>query len=128
MKKLFSTSWKSSKQVRKQRKYRFHAPLHLRHKMLRAQLSKELRKKYRRRNFSLRKGDHVKVMRGSFKKKEGKVISIDLKKRVVIIEGIQRSKKDGSKIPVLFDPSQLMIKELILEDKERLKALEKHAS
>lgn len=76
----------------------------------------------------MRKGDLVKVMRGAFKKKEGKIVKIDIKKRKVVLEGIQRTKKDGSKVEVLIDPSKLIIKELLLEDKERLNALEKHAS
>ncbi len=45
MKKKFSTSWKASRQIRKQRKYRENAPLHLRNKFMTANLSKELRKK-----------------------------------------------------------------------------------
>ena len=51
MKKKYSNSWKGSKQPRKQRKYRANAPLHTRHKMASANLSKELRKKYSKRNF-----------------------------------------------------------------------------
>ncbi len=125
MKKLFSNSWIGSKQVRKQRKYRFEAPLHLSHHLVSATLSKELRKKYARRSIPLRKGDKVKIMRGSFFDKEGKVSSVDLKRKRIMIEGIQRTKKDGSKISVVFDPSNLMIKELALEDKERVKSLEK---
>ena len=49
MKKDFSKSWKSSRQPRKQRKYVFNAPLHIRHKLVSANLSKELRKKYGKR-------------------------------------------------------------------------------
>ncbi len=125
MKKKFSTQWKSSKQTRKQRKYLANAPLHLRHKLLSANLSKELRKKYKRRSFPVRKGDKVKIMVGKFKGKEGKVGSVDLKKLRVTIEGIQRQKKDGTKINVYFHPSNLQILELNLEDKERIKALER---
>lgn len=124
MKKKFSIKWKSSKQKRKQRKYRFNAPLHIRKKLISANLSKELRKKYNRRSFPLRKGDLVKIMRGSFKGKSGKIEKVNLKKLKVSIEGIQRQKKDGTKINVWFDPSKLQIIELNLEDKKRLKKLE----
>lgn len=92
-----------------------------------APLSEELWKKHKRRSFPLRKGDLVKVMRGAFKKKEAKILKVDLKKGKVNLEGIQRTKKDGSKVEVWFDPSKLLIKEMLLEDKERIKALE-HAS
>ncbi|MEM3405648.1 MAG: 50S ribosomal protein L24 [Candidatus Pacearchaeota archaeon] len=124
MKKKFSIKWKSSKQKRKQRKYRFNAPLHIRKKLISANLSKELRKKYNRRSFPLRKGDLVKIMRGSFKGKSGKIEKINLKKLKVSIEGIQKQKKDGTKINIWFDPSKLQIIELNLEDKKRLKKLE----
>jgi len=94
MKKEFSTSWLSSKQPRKQRKYRFNAPLHLKHRFLSSNLSKELRKKYSKRNLPLRKGDEVLVMRGAFKKKKAKVSKVNLKRTRVVLEGIQRTKKD----------------------------------
>ncbi len=119
MKKEFSTHWKASKQPRKQRKYRAEAPLHLRRKMLGANLSKELRKKYSRRSFSLRKGDTVKIMRGEFEGKTGKIAGVNLVKLKVTIEGIQNTKKDGTKVNVIFDPSNLQIQGLNLDDKER---------
>ena len=123
MKSKFSTAWKSSRQARKQRKYRANAPLHLRHKFLSANLSKELRKRYNRRSFPLRMGDEVLVMRGQFKKKKGKINLIELKRTRVAIEGIQRQKKDGTKINVYFHPSKLQIHSLNLEDKERMAVL-----
>ena len=123
MKKKFSTSWIGSRQVRKQRKYRANAPFHIRHKLMTASLSKELRKKYGKRSFPLRKGDEVKVMAGKFKKKKGKATEIDLTKLRVSIEGLQMQKKDGTKINVYFSPSNLQIQELNLDDKERMKRL-----
>ena len=73
MKKLFSTSWKQSRKSRKQRKYRAKAPIHLKRKFLNANLSKELRTKYKRRNLPLKKGDTILIMRGKFRKKTGKI-------------------------------------------------------
>ncbi len=125
MKKRFSRAWIKSKKARKQRKYRYNIPLYIKHKLLGANLSKELRKKYERRSFSLRKGDAVKVTRGEFKKKQGKISRIDYPKLKVYIEGIQRTKKDGTKVSVPFEPSNLQIIELFLEDKKRRKALER---
>ena len=109
MKKEFSTAWKQSKQPRKQRKYRANAPLHIRHKFLSAQLSKELKKKYSKSSLPLRVGDEVLVMRGSFAKKKAKVISVDLTRTRVTLENVMRSKKDGTKIKVYFHPSSLQI-------------------
>ncbi len=121
MKKTFSTSWASSKQVRKQRKYRYKAPLHLRHRFLSALLSKDLRKKYGKRNLPLKTGDEVLIIRGSFAKKKGKVLEIDLRRTRVTIEGINRSKKDGTKVNVHFNPSNLVIQSVKTDDKKRLK-------
>ena len=125
MKQEFSFKWKSSKQPRKQRKYRAKAPLNLKHKMLAAHLSKDLIKRYGKRSFPLRKGDSVKVVRGSFKGKRGKILTVNTKKMVVFIEGIQKTRKDGTKVNVGFHPSNLIITELKLEDKKRIKKLKK---
>jgi|SRR3989339_937604 len=127
MKKEFSTQWNASKQPRKQRKYNFNAPLHTRHKFLSAHLSKELKVKYGKRNLPLRKGDEVLIMRGAFKKKKAKVTSVNLRESLVSLENIQRTKKDGSKVNVMFPASVLMIVTLSLDDKRRLESINKKA-
>jgi large subunit ribosomal protein L24 len=121
MKKEFSTKWVASSKPRKQRKYVAKAPLHKKRRLLSANLSKDLREKMGTRNVVLRKGDKVKVMRGKFKKKEGKIIKVLTSKLKVYIEGIQRSKMDGSKTDVPFRASNLQIVELNMEDKKRFK-------
>ncbi len=125
MKQKFSKKWISSIQPRKQRKFRANAPLHIRRKLMGANLSKELRKKYSKRSFPVRKEDSVKIMRGEFKGKTGKVNVVDYKKLRVTVDGINRTKKDGTKLAVYFHPSNLQIKELNLEDVKRKKALER---
>ncbi|MFH1823401.1 MAG: 50S ribosomal protein L24 [archaeon] len=125
MKKKFSTKWKGSKQPRKQRKYRHNAPKHIKSKMIKSNLAKELRTKYGKRNFRVRKKDVVKVMRGIFKGKKGKVTEINVKRELVFIENIQKTRKDGTKVPIGINPSNLQIQELDLEDKKRLNKLEK---
>src|SRR3989344_2812303 len=114
--KKFSVKWNSSKSKRKQRKYRFQSPFHIRHALISANLSKELRKKYGKRSFSLRKGDEVLIKQGEFKKKKGKITKINSYNLKVYIEGIQRSKKDGTKVDIPLEPSNLQITELNLED------------
>ena len=128
MKKKFSTSWKGSRQIRKQRKYAANAPRHIKGKMMSANLSKELRKKYSKRGFPVRKGDEVKIMTGKFKKKTGKIGVVNRMKKKVAVEGIQKQKKDGTKINVWFDSSNLQIQKLELGDKKRIKALGRKAS
>ena len=123
--KKFSRTWKSSKKPKKQRKFRFSAPLHIKQKFVHTHLSKDLRKKYSKRNIGLRKGDKIKIMHGTFKKHEGKVERIDLKKTRVFVNGVELTKKDGTKKMLALHPSNLMITELNLEDKIRQKALER---
>ncbi|MDP7457950.1 MAG: 50S ribosomal protein L24 [Candidatus Woesearchaeota archaeon] len=125
MKAEWKNVWKSSKQPRKQRKYRINAPLHIRQKFMRSGVSKELHKKYGVRNVRVRTGDKVKIITGQFKKKSGKVESIDLKKGKLKIAGIENIKKDGSKTLYSFDPSNIVIEELDLNDKKRREKLEK---
>jgi large subunit ribosomal protein L24 len=128
MKQEFSLSWKSSKQPRKQRKYRANAPLHIQRKLMSANLTKELHKKYGKKNFPIHKGDNVKIMKGEFKKKTGKIETVDFGNQRVTIEGIFRTKKDGTKVGVYFDASNLQIKDLNLEDGKRKTALERGVS
>ncbi len=121
MKIKFSKHWKASKQPRKQRKYSANAPLHLKRKLLGVNLTKELRKKYGKRNLPVRKGDSVRIMKGRFKNKQGKIISVDVKNLKLKIDGIMIKKRDGSKVGVKIHPSNLQIVELNLEDKKRMK-------
>ena len=125
MKRKFSTSWKSSKQPRKQKKYRFNAPLHLKQKFVSVHLSKELKKKHNTRSLGLKKGDKVNVLRGQFKKHKGSVERIDLKKCKIYLSGIEVTKKDGNKTTYGIEPSNLIITELNLNDKQRQKIIDR---
>ncbi|MBU0958977.1 MAG: 50S ribosomal protein L24 [Nanoarchaeota archaeon] len=125
MKKQFSATWKASSQPRKQRKYLAKAPLHIKKKQLGVNLSKDLRKKHGKRSTIVRKGDIVKIMRGKFNKKQGKVLEVRTMKSQIIIEGIQVKKIEGSKVGVPIKPSNLQIIELNLEDKKRNQKLSK---
>ena len=125
MKKKFSKKWKSSKQPRKQRKYRAKAPLHIRHKLMAAHLSKELRTKYKKRSFPVRKGDKVKVLRGQYKGTIGEIERVDMKNYKIYIKGVEKKKKEGQKIQYPVTPSNVMILTLNLDDKKRVKALER---
>jgi len=125
MKKTFSTKWKGSKQPRKQRKYQYNAPQHIRGDFLNAHLSKDLAKKQGIRRLRIRVGDKVKILRGNFKGKENKVEMINIKTSKVMISGIEISKKDGSKSRPMIHASNLMITELNLDDKKRLENFKK---
>ena len=119
-----STHWKGSVSARKQRNYVAYAPDHIKGTFLGAHLSKELRKKYGKRSLRVREGDQVKVTRGQFKGKEGKIEQVNTSKARVLITGIEIIKKDGSKTRYPITTSNLMITELNLADKRRLKTKE----
>ena len=125
MKKSWSPKWVGSSQPRKQRKYRYNAPLHARRKFLSAHLSKELRERYGKRSIPLRKGDDVVVMKGGFRGFTGSVDRVDMSTSKVYIEGVKRKKVDGSEITVPIDPSNVMITKLTLEDKMRQAVFER---
>jgi large subunit ribosomal protein L24 len=123
MKTEFSTSWISSSQKRKQRKYRHNAPLHIKKGMMGSHLSPELRKKYGKRAAVIRKDDKVRIMRGQFKGLTGKVDRVNIKRQAVFVRGAEATKKDGTKSFYPLHPSNLMILELNLSDKRRAESL-----
>jgi len=123
MRTLFSKTWKSSVQPRKQRKYRYNAPLHLRHKLMAAHLSEDLMKKHGRRSFPVRKGDRVKVLRGKFKGTIGEIEEVDMKKYKVYVKGAEKKRKEGQAIRYPISPSNLIVLTLKLDDAKRKEVL-----
>lgn len=111
----------TSKKPKKQRKKITEMPLHQRKRLASAHLSKELRSSLGRRSLGIRKGDTVKVMRGKYKGRTGKVIKVDLRKGRVHIEKIVRKKADGSEVPVPFNASNLIIIDVDRSDERRIK-------
>ncbi|MBW3013128.1 50S ribosomal protein L24 [Candidatus Woesearchaeota archaeon] len=121
MKKDFSPKWIGSAQVRKQRKYRHNAPIHIRNKFMGCHLAKELADKHKRKTLPLRVGDRLRIMRVKFKKNDAKVERIDVKRNKIFLEKIRLTKKDGSETAVPLNPSNLMIISLNMDDKLRMK-------
>ena len=111
---------KSSK-PKKQRKQHYTMPLHMSRKAFSAHLSNELRGELGRRSLEIRKEDKVKVMRGKYKGKEGKVVRLERGKFQVFIDKITIKKTSGKEVNIPFRPSNLMLTEVSREDKKRLK-------
>jgi large subunit ribosomal protein L24 len=126
--KNFSKKWIASKLPKKQRKFRAKAPLHLRKKFVSVNLSKELRKKQGKRNVPVKTGDTVKILRGKFKGKSGKITNVFLKISKVTIEGIQATKQDGAKVNLKMQPSNLQITALNLEGNRRFEKTKSSSS
>ncbi|PIU02950.1 MAG: 50S ribosomal protein L24 [Candidatus Diapherotrites archaeon CG09_land_8_20_14_0_10_32_12] len=108
-----------------ERKRKLNASLHKKQKELRVHLSKELRDKYKMRALQVRKDDIVKVMVGKYKGKEGKIVKASVADSYVNIDNLKIKKVDGKEIYVKFQPSNLIIKELSLNDNIRLAKLKR---
>jgi len=124
MKQSFVKSWNRSTQTRRQRKYRYNAPLHILGEFISLNLSKDLRTKHSMRSIRARKGDKIKVMRGQYKGKEGKIERVSLKYTKIYVSGIELIRKDGTKSFIPLEHSNLQITELDTSDKKRLKSKE----
>jgi large subunit ribosomal protein L24 len=111
-------------QPRKQRLQRYTAPHHVARKQMASHLSEELLLKYNRRSLTVIKGDEVKVLRGDFAGKNGRVLSIDATDRKVTVEGVINKKADGTEVARAIDPSNLLLVKLNLEDARRRTKLE----
>jgi large subunit ribosomal protein L24 len=125
MKKIWSNAWKASSQKRKQRKFAFRAPLHIKHKFVSVSLSKELKALHLTRAVSVRVGDIVTVMTGQFKSTSGKVSKVSLIKTRIYVEGAAVKRRDGTDSLYPIHPSNLMITSLDLSDKTRADKLAK---
>ncbi|WP_256685474.1 50S ribosomal protein L24 [Halococcus qingdaonensis] len=113
-----------SKQPHKQRTREERAPLHEKHRQVRATLAGDLREEYGRRSARVNAGDTVEVMRGDFAGEEGEVVTVDLQDAVVHVEEITLETADGEDVARALDASNLRITELTLDDDRREARLE----
>eukprot|EP00793_Prasinoderma_coloniale_P001183 PRCOL_00006174-RA len=118
----FSANVTSSR--RKQRKAHFDAPSSERRRRMSTPLSNELKQKYNVRCVPIRKDDEVRVVRGTYKGREGKVVTVYRKKWVIHVERITREKVNGATVSVGLDPSKVEITKIKL-DKDRKALLER---
>ncbi|CAG8496555.1 65_t:CDS:2 [Rhizophagus irregularis] len=102
----FSKDVSSSR--RKSRKAHFSAPSSVRRKIMSAALSKELRDKYNTRSIPIRKDDEVRIVRGTFKGRDGKVLRVYRKRWVIHIDRISKEKISGNTVPVGIHPSNVV--------------------
>ena len=94
-------------------------------KQIAAPITKELRKKYSRRNARIMIDDTVKVIRGEYKGITGKVSKISTENNSIAIEGNKKEKLKGDKIDIYIHTTNVIITALNTDDKWRLKILEK---
>uniref|UniRef100_A0A6U4Q4P8 KOW domain-containing protein n=1 Tax=Neobodo designis TaxID=312471 RepID=A0A6U4Q4P8_NEODS len=99
---------------RKARRAHFQAPSHVRRILMSAPLSKELKAKHQVRAMPVRKDDEVRVTRGAFKGKEGKITACYRLKWVIHVDKVQREKANGSTVAIGIHPSNVEVTKLKL--------------
>lgn len=87
-------------------------------------LSKELRGKHNTRSLPIRKDDEVRIVRGKYKGREGKVTQVYRKKWVIHVDRVQRDKSNGATAPIGIHPSNVVITTIKL-DKDRRAILDR---
>lgn len=111
---------------RTSRRNHFQAHSTARAKIMSAGLSKELREKHSVRAVPIRKDDEVKVVRGTYAGRDGKVIACYRKKYVIHVERITDTKINQQTYQVPIHPSNVEITKLHL-DPDRKKLLARKA-
>jgi len=109
---------------RKSRKAHFSAPSSIRRKIMSSALSKELRTKHNTRSLPIRKDDEVRIVRGKYKGREGKVTQVYRKKWVIHVDRVQRDKSNGATATIGVHPSNVVITTIKL-DKDRRAILDR---
>ncbi|MDY6818913.1 MAG: 50S ribosomal protein L24 [Halobacteriales archaeon] len=113
-----------SKQPRKQRNQTERAPLHERHKQVKATLAEDLREEYDQRSVRVNAGDTVEIMRGDDAGEEGEILEVDLKNAAIYVEDVTVEAADGEELPRALDASNLRVTDLDLDDDRRQARLE----
>ncbi|MHA1916776.1 MAG: 50S ribosomal protein L24 [Candidatus Ranarchaeia archaeon] len=106
----------------KVRKRVYDAPQHKLRKHLTARLVDSLQDKHGLKRIPVRTGDSVLVVRGDFRDIEGKVESVDYKKRLIKVEGLDRKKADGTNVLANIPTSSVIITKLKTDKKRRINA------
>ena len=101
----------------------YRATYNTRSKQLKSPLSKDLQKRYVKKNVRVVEGDSVKIVRGEFKGVDGKISKVSTENNSVAIEGIKKEKTKGEKFDVYIHTSNLLVTSLNTEDKWRMKKL-----
>ena len=111
----------ASSKPRKQRFFRFNAPMHVRQHFLHSHLDKSLRSKLniKRKSVQISKGDTVKVMSGSKKGTTGKVTKVSLRTGRVFIDTLVKKSSRGKEFNIGINASNVYITDLNLSDKLR---------
>ena len=108
---------------RRQRRALFTAPTSERRRRMTVPLSRELRRRFRRRNVPIRKGDTVRVLSGSFAGREERVARVSRRDLAVTLDNVTLKTAEEKLKPLALRTSHLVITRLNLADPWRRRAL-----
>jgi large subunit ribosomal protein L24 len=106
---------------RKQRFFRFNAPMHVRQHFLHSHVDKALRSKLniKQKTVQISRGDTVKIMAGSKKGTTGKVTRVNLRTGRIMLDSLTKKNARGKEFGVGINASNVYITDLNLTDKYR---------
>jgi large subunit ribosomal protein L24 len=107
------------------RKRRYNAPIHKKRKFVSAPLSPNLRAEHGTRSMTVIVDDTVSITKGDRRFAEGKVLRVDNKSSRIYIEGVTRSRLDGSTVQIPIRPDNVMITRLNMDDPWRRRIMER---
>ncbi len=108
---------------RRQRRALYTATSTERRRRMTVPLSKELRRRFGRRNVPIRKGDTVRVLSGSYAGEETRVARVTRRDYAVTLENVTLHTADEKLKPLALRPSHLVITRLNLADPWRRRSL-----
>ena len=112
---------------RVQRKRQLSAPSSIKRRLMSCHLAKSLREENKLRALPIKRGDEVKILKGKFKGKAGKVVQVYRRRNVIYVDKIQREKQNGQTVFFPIRPSYCVVEKLVL-NKDRKKTIERRAA
>jgi ribosomal protein uL24 len=107
------------------RRRMYNAPMHRRRKRVSAPLSPNLRAEHGTRSMPIVEDDTVSITKGDRRLSEGRVLRVDTKNTRIYVEGVTRTRQDGSTVQIPIRPENVMITRLNLKDAFRRSVLER---
>ncbi|CAI2383308.1 unnamed protein product [Moneuplotes crassus] len=113
---------------RKNRKRHFTAPSHIRRKIMSCPLSKELREQHGIRSMPVRRGDTIKVVRGYYKTKAGRVKHVSRQRWSIWAKSVSHEIYNGKTVGIALHPSNCVITKLNTKRKDRQEIIDRKKS
>jgi large subunit ribosomal protein L24 len=118
---------KGSRKPSTARRNMYNAPNHKKRKYISAPLSPNLRVEYGTRSMPVIADDTVSITKGDRKLAEGRVLRVNTKDLKIYVEGVTRTRQDGSTVQIPIRAENVMITRLNLDDSWRRDMLERRS-